>query len=69
MKEGEMTPRSEATVKEGNQIEVTELDFEINENAEVEWEIVIPPIFKTFISSTTTKKKYIKSINSRKSFY
>jgi len=58
MKEGEMTQRSEATVKEGNQIEVTELDFEINENAEVEWEIVIPPIFKTFISSTTTKKKY-----------
>ena len=56
-KEGDITSRSEATVKEGNQIEVTELDFEINENAEVEWEIIIPPIFKTFISSTTTRKR------------
>ena len=56
-KEADITSRSDDLSKEGgNQIEVTELDFEINENAEVEWEIVIPPIFKTFTSSIKKMK-------------
>ena len=57
VKEGESTPRNDDNVKEGNQIEATELDFEINENAEVEWEIVIPPILKSYTSTTTTKTR------------
>ena len=56
-KEGDVTQRSEDVPKEGNQIEVTELDFEINENAEVEWEIIIPPIFKSYTSSNTIKSR------------
>ena len=58
---GDVTPRSDDLSKDGNQIEVTELDFEINENAEVEWEIVIPPIFKAYTSSTTMKSRKLQN--------
>ena len=60
-KEGDITQRSDDAPKEGNQIEVTELDFEINENAEVEWEIIIPPIFKSYTSSTTMKSRKLQN--------
>ena len=56
-KEGDVTQRSDDMPKEGNKMEVAELDFEINENAEVEWEIIIPPIFKSYTSSTTIKNR------------
>jgi len=57
VKEEDITQRSDDLPKEENQIEVTELDFEINENAEVEWEIIIPPIFKTYTSNNTIKSR------------
>ena len=57
VKDGDLTSRSEDVSKDGNQIEATELDFEINENAEVEWEIVIPPIFKSYTSTNTYKSR------------
>ena len=60
-KESNSTVRSknsDDTNLENINIQNTELDFEINENADVEWEIIIPPLFKTYVSgSTKTKKK------------
>ena len=61
-KDEDLTQRSDDNIsKDGKQIEVTELDFEINENAEVEWEIVIPPIFKTYTSNTTIKSRKLQN--------
>ena len=41
---------------ENNKMEVTELDFEINENAEVEWEMTIPNYLRTFQNNFMTAK-------------
>jgi len=42
--------------KDENKMEVTELDFEINENAEVEWEISIPNFLRTFQNNLLSAK-------------
>ena len=39
--------------------EGAELDFEINENADVKWEITIPPIFKLYIAQENKQKNFI----------
>ena len=62
-KDQDISTRSDDAPKEGNQIEATEMDFEINENAEVEWEIVIPPIFKAYTSTTLKSRKYQNKAN------
>ena len=53
--------------KDENKMEVTELDFEINENAEVEWEISIPSFLKTFqnnyLNSKTIRAKTLHNNN------
>jgi hypothetical protein len=47
-------------------LEVTELDFEINENAEVEWEISIPNFLRTFQNNyINAKTMTIKTINTK----
>ena len=37
----------------------TELEFEINENADVQWEITIPPIFKLYIAEENKQQNFI----------
>ena len=64
IKDSDLTARSEDAPKEGKQIEATEMDFEINENAEVEWEIIIPPIFKAYTSTNLKNRKYQNKVQS-----
>ena len=53
--------------KDEKKLEVTELDFEINENAEVEWEISIPTFLRTFQNNyLNAKTMTIKTINTKK---
>jgi len=35
-----------------------ELDFEINENADVQWELVIPPLFKLYIADENKQQNF-----------
>ena len=52
--------------KDEKKLEVTELDFEINENAEVEWEISIPAFLRTFQNNyLNAKTMTIKTINTK----
>ena len=52
--------------KDEKKLEVTELDFEINENAEVEWEISIPTFLRTFQNNyLNAKTMTIKTINTK----
>ena len=37
----------------------TELEFEINENADVQWEITIPPLFKLYVQEENKQQKFI----------
>ena len=55
--------------KEEKKLEVTELDFEINENAEVEWEISIPKFLRTFQNNyLNAKTMTIRTINTKNNF-
>ena len=50
--------------KDENKMEVTELDFEINENAEVEWEISIPSFLTNFQENfLSAKTMYMNNKN------
>ena len=42
-----------------NENEGAELDFEINENADVQWEVTVPPIFKLYIAEENKQKNFI----------
>ena len=47
------------SLEEINENEGAELDFEINENADVQWEVTIPPIFKLYIAEENKQKNFI----------
>ena len=58
---------NDAVSRDENKMEVTELDFEINENAEVEWEISIPNILRTFQENLlSVKTMYFNNNNNNK---
>ena len=44
---------------ENDENEGAELDFEINENADVQWELTVPPIFKLYIAEENKQKNFI----------
>ena len=47
------------SLEEINENEGAELDFEINENADVQWEVTIPPLFKLYIAEENKQKNFI----------
>ena len=57
---------NDAVSRDENKMEVTELDFEINENAEVEWEISIPNILRTFQENLLSVKTMYFNNNNNK---
>ena len=57
---------NDAVSKNENKMEVTELDFEINENAEVEWEISIPDFLRKFQENFISAKTMYMNNNQGK---